>query len=203
MYYMEVLNINEENLTNLANKIKSGVYSRHELLLVSIRKFFYEKENQEKFLPIVNGSSKISLRLIDWFVTNYSKKNNVMVDTNINDKPQKKIVHLDYKAQLKAYSKRWFDPFCRRERINFKYSDTEELITTVGQLNFFRWFIENDYLDFVEQNREIIEKDMNVSIKQNQKTTKREKTVKKEPVLSVSGVKSVNKHNVKIIIDFS
>jgi len=200
---MEVLNINEENLTNLANKIKSGVYSRHELLLVSIRKFFYEKENQEKFLPIVNGSSKISLRLIDWFVTNYSKKNNVMVDTNINDKPQKKIVHLDYKAQLKAYSKRWFDPFCRRERINFKYSDTEELITTVGQLNFFRWFIENDYLDFVEQNREIIEKDMNVSIKQNQKTTKREKTVKKEPVLSVSGVKSVNKHNVKIIIDFS
>ena len=203
MYYMEVLNINEENVTNLANKIKSGVYSRHELLLVSIRKFFYEKENQEKFLPIVNGSSKISLRLIDWFVTNYSKKNNVMVDTNINDKPQKKIVHLDYKAQLKAYSKRWFDPFCRRERINFKYSDTEELITTVGQLNFFRWFIENDYLNFVEQNREIIEKDMNVSIKQNQKTTKREKTVKKEPALSVSGVKSVNKHNVKIIIDFS
>lgn len=200
---MEVLNINEENVTNLANKIKSGVYSRHELLLVSIRKFFYEKENQEKFLPIVNGSSKISLRLIDWFVTNYSKKNNVMVDTNINNKPQKKIVHLDYKAQLKAYSKRWFDPFCRRERINFKYSDTEELITTVGQLNFFRWFIENDYLDFVEQNREIIEKDMNVSIKQNQKTTKREKTVKKEPAISVSGVKSVNKHNVKIIIDFS
>ena len=25
-------------------------------------------------LPIINGESKISLRLIDWFVTNYSKK---------------------------------------------------------------------------------------------------------------------------------
>lgn len=202
---MEVLNINEDNVTNLANKIKSGVYSRHELLLVSIRKFFYEKENQDKFLPIVNGSSKISLRLIDWFVTNYSKKNNIMIDTNINEKQQKKIVHLDYKAQLKAYSKRWFDPFCRRERINFKYSDTDELITTVGQLNFFRWFIENNYLSFVELNREKIERDMNITIKQNQKIPKKDKIIKKDTSenLSVSGVKSVNKHNVKIIIDFS
>ena len=63
---------------------------------------------------------------------------------------------MDYKNQLKAYSKKQFDPFCRRERIIINISDLSwkifddkddnkckdnELITTVGQLNFFKWFI--------------------------------------------------------------
>ena len=29
------------------------------------------------------------------------------------------VVYIDYKLQLKGYSKKQFDPFCRRERINW------------------------------------------------------------------------------------
>ena len=37
---------------------------------------FYRRDgNMERILPIINGEAVISLRLIDWFATNYSKKN--------------------------------------------------------------------------------------------------------------------------------
>lgn len=215
MNYMEILNISEDKVQKCVNKLKyGGANSRHELLMDPLRKFYKEPENLNKLLNIVNGCSKISLRLIDWFVTNYSKKHNTVIDSISEDgKPKKKMIHLDYKSQLKAYSKRWFDPFCRRERINFPYSDNQELTTTVGQLNFFRWFIENKYLIYLENNREEIDNDMNTSLRNHYKNSPREKKEtstdtqemlrRKRHELSVSAVKTVNKHNVKIIVDFS
>ena len=44
------------------------------ILLKSLNIFFNKKRNMNKFLKIYNKKSKISLRLLDWFVTNYSKK---------------------------------------------------------------------------------------------------------------------------------
>jgi hypothetical protein len=55
-----------------------------------------------------------------------------------------------------------FDPFCRWKKIKFLGMDT-----TVGQLNFFRWFIEKDILEHVMEHRELIEKDMNSTLKQH------------------------------------
>ena len=49
--------------------------SKKELLMQSLIRYFNDEKKLNKFLPIVNGKSNISLRLIDWFVTNYSKKN--------------------------------------------------------------------------------------------------------------------------------
>ena len=40
-----------------------------------------------------------------------------------------------YKSQLKSFSKKKFDPFCRRNRIMFDCNGVE-IETTVGQLNF-------------------------------------------------------------------
>jgi hypothetical protein len=77
----------------------------------------------------------MSLRLIDWFVTNYAKKYNISYIV----KKQKFFVYNEYKNQLKAYSKKLFDPFCRRERILFQVADITPFETTVGKLNFFRW----------------------------------------------------------------
>ena len=64
----------------------------------------------EKILPIVTGNSEISLRVLDYFVTNYSKYNDVKIKkkNNINYN-----VYQDYKNKLKSYNKRFFDPFCR------------------------------------------------------------------------------------------
>merc|ERR1711934_107124 len=118
----------------------------------------------DQMLSIINSKNEISLRIIDWFVTNYAKKNNIIYNLQFKkDKEIKKIrfvVYLNYKAQLKAYSKKQFDPFCRRDRISFYYKDTEELITTVGQLNFFRWAIEHKVLNYIQDNLKYIEEDM-------------------------------------------
>ena len=77
------------------------------------------------------------------------KKDINYVDVDVN-------VFLNYKAQLKAYSKKYFDPFCRRNRINYKQS----LSTTIGQLNFFKWAIENHIISYIQDNIEDIEKDL-------------------------------------------
>jgi hypothetical protein len=190
----------------------SAVLSKIDLLMTSLSKFYLDEKNINILIPIVNGLSKISLRVLDWFVTNFCKKHNTVIHYQRDGKAQKLIVHLDYKNQLKAYSKKQFDPFCRRERINFIYGKGNELLTTVGQLNFFRWAIEHHVLDYINDNLEIIEADMNNSLKiegssgkivEETVQEKQEKKRKKRHELSISASKSVSKHNVKITVEFS
>ena len=50
--------------------------SRKDLLMNSLDIFFSKPENIIRIVPIIAGFNNISLRIIDWFVTNYSKKNN-------------------------------------------------------------------------------------------------------------------------------
>ena len=206
---------------------KRTVNRKQDLLMNSLTDFFNEM-NVNKMLPIVNGKSNVSLRIIDWFVTNYAKKHNVsyytehLIDTREDDKFIKKIVnkqfivYLNYKSQLKAYSKKQFDPFCRRERISFFYDKDNELITTVGQLNFFRWAIENNVLEYINDNLKDIENDMNTSVRslyskrnKSKKNNKRnisgdesKKQRRKRQELSVNATKSISKHNVKILVKF-
>ena len=79
-----------------------------------------------------------------------------------NSKNERVKVYNDYKLKLKAYSKKKFDPFCRWERINVPYKNETCIQTTLGQLNFFKWTIENKILDYIEENYKIIENDMNL-----------------------------------------
>ena len=190
----------------------SAVLSKIDLLMTSLSKFYLDEKNINILIPIVNGLSKISLRVLDLFVTNFCKKHNTVIHYQRDGKAQKLIVHLDYKNQLKAYSKKQFDPFCRRERINFIYGKGNELLTTVGQLNFFRWAIEHHVLDYINDNLEVIEADMNNSLKiegsggkilEETVQEKKEKKRKKRHELSISASKSVSKHNVKITVEFS
>ena len=166
---------------------------KQNLLLEKLKIFYENKSHITQLLDIINSTSKISLRIIDWFVTNYSKKNFVVIPVKkysgdkSTTKTKKKShfvekdvnVFLNYKAQLKAYSKKQFDPFCRRERISFKYNESDSIVTTVGQLNFFRWAIENDILVYINDNIDDIEEDMNSNIKKP--ASKKKKSVKKLP----------------------
>lgn len=176
--------------------------SKQELLMVPLTQFFKNKNNLDKMLGIVQGNSDISLRILDWFVTNYSKKYNTSYDVTEKDGTYKKfMVFIDYKSQLKAYSKKQFDPFCRRERISFYDHDHNEIVTTVGQLNFFKWAIDNQILDYVRDNLKLIEMDMNNSIRHLYKKVP-EGQRRKRHELSVSAIKTVNKHNTKIVVKF-
>ena len=127
----------------------------------------------DNFYDYVNGDKKISLRIIDWFVTNYSKKFNIFYciycnqdGKNTFDKEGNYIhkhfnTYQSYKSQLKSYSKKKFDPFCRRQRIEFEYKEGQKIETTVGQLNFFKWAIENLIIDYILLHYSEIEQDMN------------------------------------------
>ena len=124
---------------------KRRIPCRRELLILSLQRFYSSRMDLQNLICILKGEGDISLRLIDWFVTNYAKKHHVSyVLAN-----QEFSVYLNYKSQLKAFSKKLFDPFCRRERILFQCGTYEPFETTVGQLNFFRWAFEKDILSYI------------------------------------------------------
>ena len=186
----------------VGNKNNYNISSKKDLLMQSLINFFATKENLDKVIPIITGKSKISLRILDWFVTNYSKKNNISYEIELNNKKKNFIVYLDYKSQLKAYSKKQFDPFCRRERISFFDHSNTELVTTVGQLNFFRWAIETNIINYIIENFSLIETDMNNSLRNLYKKTEGDSNRRKRTELSISATKTVNKHDVSIIVQF-
>ena len=164
-------------------------------------------------LPILQSREKISLRIIDWFVTNYSKKNNICFLKKLGENEILFNVYGSYKLQLKAYTKKQFDPFCRRNRIKFYYGEGIYLVTTVGQLNFFKWALENDIINYINTHLDVIETDMNTNIKHIYKSktktstcdhTKTLKKVrKKRRELSTSATKSLNKHFFKGELSFN
>lgn len=142
--------------------------SQDNLLLRNLMQFYESPENMENLVDIVGGKSQISLRIVDWFVTNYAKKHytNYVIPMKtgiVRDtvEPTKFKVYDKYKLQLKAYSKRRFDPFCRWDRISIPYKDDTFLETTLGQLNFFKWAIEHKVLEYIGSNYAEIELDMN------------------------------------------
>jgi len=183
---------------NTTQKVR--VQCRQDFIVQNLQTFYNEPGNLEKITPILKGESPISLRLVDWFITNYAKKNN----TSYMMGTKQFLVHFNYKRELKAYSKKLFDPFCRRDRIMFEALNQASIMTTVGQLNFFRWFIEKKILDFIEDNRTAIEADMNASIKEHySKDGKKLQSGRRQRTeLSRSAMKVVNQHEMNVIVSF-
>lgn len=166
----------------------------------------YYKSKISLFRDIIYQNTPLSLRLLDWLVTNYAKKYNIIYPLVNSNETIYFNIYLDYKNQLKAYSKKFFDPFCRQKRLiintnTFKwreYTDEniseQEIVTTVGQLNFFRWFIDNKILEYALTNIRFIDADMI-----NTMTSKKKG---KRTVLSPSAVKGIYTNNCSITIKF-
>jgi hypothetical protein len=176
-----------------------------------------------KMLTIINGESRISLRIVDWFVTNFSKKYYVWYNLGApTEDMQQEVettdrfkVYNDYKLKLKAYSKRRFDPFARWERTIIPCDEEHFLETTIGQLNFFKWAIENQIIDYIQSHFDEIEEDMNTrntssrsrrtpTIEEEQPVGGDEgKTRKKREELSESACKCIKKETIKIVVKFT
>uniref|UniRef100_A0A6C0K4G7 Uncharacterized protein n=1 Tax=viral metagenome TaxID=1070528 RepID=A0A6C0K4G7_9ZZZZ len=144
---------------------RKRIHCKQELIITSLQKFYADRADSEEILQYLQGTSTISLRLIDWFVTNYAKQYNISYIFN----GQEFLIYTNYKSQLKAYSKKLFDPFCRRERIMFQLNGNKPFLTTVGKLNFFRWAIEKGILRYIKENFSKIEKEMNTSAREFQR----------------------------------
>lgn len=188
--------------------------TQNDLLLKNLMNFYKvdndnadKNTNLERMLKIITGETKISLRIVDWFATNYAKKYYTLytISQQDNNEERRFKVYDDYKLKLKAYSKKRFDPFCRWERISIPYKGNSFIETTIGQLNFFKWAIENKVIDYIEENYDAIEKDMN----SRNSTSKRKDTIvdntktrKKREELSLSATKSIKKEKVEIVVQF-
>ena len=179
--------------------MSSGLSTQNGLLLKKLLEFYNKDGNMEKILPIINGESTVSLRLVDWFATNYAKK----YYTVYSCQEDRFKVYNDYKLKLKAYSKRRFDPFCRWDRITIPYKGDTVIQTTIGQLNFFKWVLEYKILDYIEKNFNEIKKDQdNRNSTAKNRKVKVKQTRKKREELSISASKSIKKEQVEIIVDF-
>ena len=145
----------------------------------------------------------ISLRVIDYLCTNYAKNHDVVYFVG----PKKTSpfnLYLQYRAQLKAYSKMQFDPFRRHERINISVPvhlhSNGTIETTVAQLNFFRWAIDNKVIDYLKNkdNIVLVERQMNTVVKKTHKTTPKIKSFNKKEVVS----SCAKRHNIKVTVTF-
>jgi len=151
---------------------KRKIECKPELVIASLQRFYANHPEIEKVLTYLNGEAPLSLRIIDWFVTKYSRKGFVRYPLN----GQEFLVYLSYKGQLKAYSKQYFDPNCRRERIMFTIPGHEQFMTTIGKLNFFRWALESKILDYMEAHEEEIRSGYNAYLKETTLTQKKNKS---------------------------
>jgi hypothetical protein len=197
--------------------MSSGYTTQNDLLLNNLIEFYKHDNNLDNMLKIITGESKISLRIVDWFATNYAKKYYTLYDIELPDKKTENTdqnsakvvkrfkVYIDYKLKLKAYSKARFDPFCRWERISIPYKNGTFIETTIGQLNFFKWAIENKIIKFIEENYDEIEQDMNSrnSTSKRKELVDNSKTRKKREELSISASKSIKKEKVEITVNFN
>jgi len=186
--------------------VATNYTTQNELLLNNLLEFYKNDDNLTRMLKIITGESKISLRIVDWFATNYTKKNYTLYAmTNQSGDNIRFKVYFDYKLKLKAYSKKRFDPFCRWDRISFPYKDGKCIETTIGQLNFFKWALENKVIDYIDEHYDEIEKDMNnrnSTSKRKENVTDNSKTRKKREELSISATKSIKKEEVEIVVKF-
>jgi len=164
-------------LINIPNQIPNISYtinsnsrfkSKNRVFMKTLKRFFEQKDHVKTFLEIVNEKSHISLRILDYLVTIYSNKqknklgNYIMYQLYDESSGQYRNfnIHMEYKSQLKAYSKKHFDAFRRNERIEFCV-DGQSIETTVAQLNFFRWAISNGLIEYATLYYNEIEGHMN------------------------------------------
>lgn len=174
--------------------------TQNELILLHLTAF-YEKGDHFAMFKNVVVDKVLSLRIIDWFVTNFAKQNGTKYDfTNERGAISRFNVYGSYKLKLKTYSKEKFDPFGRGTTMIMKNVET-----TLGQLNFFKWAIENNIIQYILDNQQEILQDMNARGSTSRRVKKNDgcKTRKKREELSISAMKHIKKEHVEILISFN
>ena len=200
--------------------------SQQDWLLSELLEFYKNKEYLEIVKRIINRefiiqkSKKISIRIVNWFVTNYAKQyftvyeipNKMQAENSV--KTERFLVWTRFRSAEEGYSKEMFDPYCRKDRIIIPYDESTKIMTTIGQLNFFKWAILNKVIDYIIENYDEITNDMFVRLTLKHKSTIHDdstnnlsnesggKTRKKREELSVSACRSIRKEFLPVQITF-
>lgn len=184
----ETIDVDRESLrsTNIKDFTNWEIY-----ILKKIDRYFRKSGNQyvETMINIINKTSKISLRMLDWFVAKYAKKkaNKKKIIYKLNG--EYFSIKISYKAQLETYTKKYFDPFRRRKKFNYHFDPADPdkvLYTTIGQLNFFMWIFQKKIIDYIDDNYDTLAMSMKQS---NREEKKKKDTKKEEPVVKKEKIK--------------
>lgn len=167
--------------------------NQNNILLQKLLCYYEDSNVLKEFINIVNGNCGVSLRLIDWFVTTYCKKNHIAynIENNYFD------VFQNYKLMGKSFKKRKFDPFCRGDRVKLTH-EGYDIETTVGQLNFFKWAMTNKVVDYILERKD----DLNQCHSDYVIEQKRNKMSKMKKEMNVNAVLNVYEKNVEIVASF-
>ena len=158
--------------------------------------------NLRQMLNLISGNQRISISIIEWFVTNYAKQHYTIINDNF-------IVFDEYKTTLNYCSKERFDPFCRKNKILISDNNGVKYQTTLGQLNFFFWVLNNGIIAHIETNYEKINTDMKTrkkdsSLKNTGNPSDQAKTRKKRQELSTPLTKMIKKEdNIRVYVKFT
>lgn len=200
----EATRLNQEVFKNIQ------ITSQENMILKALEKYYEDNNNINLFIPIINSESKISIRLIDHFVTKYAKNHKTCYKIKENNTEQIINIYTSYKQQLKAYQKKNFDPFSRGDRIPY-FLKNNCVITTIGQLNFFKWFFSKKIYNYIKNNKNNIEIDMNKKNKMSRKNQdKKNISIKnnnysnnKLIIIKKTSIKNINQFKKdKIIVSF-
>lgn len=124
-------------------------------------------------------SKGVSLRVVDWLVTNYARKTKFGFWKEKNGSLCYIDLHQTYRNVLKIWRRKLFDPFQRFQRV-FYLLDGEFVTTTVGQLNFFKVMSEQCNLMEVLKNRQLVE-----AVKRDMIQAQIDKAAKKDPLAKI------------------
>jgi len=149
------------------------------VLLDSIIEYYNENtEYITKLISIVKRKNGMSLRVIDYLCTNYSKERSIVISTKDGHIPRD--LNSDYQKNLNAYNKKYLDPFSRRHKIVINVShdnnESEKRNTSIGQLNFFRWFFKNNIDQYLSKEKKTVEAHMKKAENESKKNKKRKAT---------------------------
>ena len=131
----------------------------------------------EKMKEIVS-SKQVSLRMVDYFVVTYSRKNHVW--WLLHGEPFE--AHRQYQMRLRAMGKHAFDPFCRNKSGQNEIVLPDGFETTRGQMNFFHWAFEARVLQYVETHYDLISADMNTTFGERERRNSSAGRLKKQPL---------------------
>jgi hypothetical protein len=163
-------------------RIATSLLEREECLLLSLLTWYNaDRSRVEAFSEIITRRSGLSLRIIDWLSTNYSKTVQVVI---MSQDGVPTDLYSDYHKLLSAYNKRMFDPFSRRRRIELVVLG-KVLEVSIAQMNYFKWFISKDLVAFLIKNRNVVESHMKAS-ENNRKAAKDTKKVEVAKVAAVA-----------------
>ena len=160
---------------------KVNITSQDEYIIKPIKDFYKKGENLKILEDIlVQNDTNISLRILDYFPNNYARDRNIIIN-NVH-------IYSDYKNILKGYTQKNFDPFCRgqciklyKDNLEHKFCDTndknqkvtdEYIVTTIRQLNFFKWCIDRKVIDYISDHLDEIQKSISESSKTDRKKKK-------------------------------